>query len=82
MLRSAAAAAGEGVAKIRALSRILATRRLPALDQPMRRWSVEDSVLADAVAESDELRMRAVAKLLEAAGVESERACVRAKTVM
>ncbi len=37
---------------------------------------------ADAVAESDELRMRAVAKLLEAAGVESERACVRAKTVM
>jgi AcrR family transcriptional regulator len=85
MLRSAAAAAeasGEGAAKLRALPQILAARRLPEFDQAMRCWAAEDSVLADAVAEADELRIRVVATLLEAAGVESERAQVRAKAMM
>jgi len=85
MLRSAAAAAeraGEGRAKLEALPHILVARRLPAFDRAMRLWAAEDPIVAEAVARADELRVRVVTGLLEAAGVDRERAGLRARAMM
>ena len=82
LLRPAAAAsleAGKGPEALRRLPGILVQRRLPHLDAAFRRWGREDPVVAAAVANADELRVRVVTGLLEKAGVAPEAARIRAR---
>ena len=82
MLRRAASAAklaGTGDQQLRALPKVLAARELPRLDRAMRAWAEEDAVVATAVASADELRLRVMTNLFEAAGLGEERALDRAK---
>jgi len=82
MLRGAAAAgqmAGKGAEQIRKLSGILVERRLPDLDAAMRVWARRDAVVASAVADADELRLRVMAAMFREAGLDDRRAQQRAR---
>jgi AcrR family transcriptional regulator len=82
MLRGAAAAgqmAGKGAEQIRTLPSILVSRRLPDLDAAMRAWGRQDAVVARAVADADELRIRVMAAMFREAGLSEGRARQRAR---
>lgn len=68
MLPNAAARArpaGRATVPIRMLPQILLTRGLPELDAAMRKWAVQDPVVAAAVARADDLRLRVVSAMFD-----------------
>ena len=79
---SAAENAGKGPERIRALPDILVEAGLPDYDTAMRAWALAEPVVARAVVQADELRLRRLAGMLEEAGFSREDAELFAQTLL